>query len=91
MITPIGYKILVKPSEKTVIYSSIILTTDATDLNEKLDEGTVVGVSNNITDIKVGDTVIYGTFSGSKFGNNSLLWMEPGDVIGIRRTTHDTP
>ena len=91
-LRPLGDRILVKaeePKEKKI--GGIIIPDTA---KEKPQEGTVVAVGNGKTgkdgkvipmDVKVGDKVLYGKYSGDevKIDNEAFLIMSQDDVLGI--------
>ena len=91
-IRPLQDRVLVRRAEEeTKSAGGIILTGSA---QEKPSEGEVVAVGNgkkleNGTtlpmDIKVGDKVLFGKYSGSevKAGDETLLMMREEDIMGI--------
>jgi len=63
-IIPRGKQVLVKPDEeKSRILESGLVTPDNVEQERKA-FGVVIAVGSEITDIKKGDKVIYGTYSG---------------------------
>ena len=91
-IRPLQDRILVRRAEEeTKSAGGIILTGSA---QEKPSQGEVVAVGNGKKldngstlpmDVKVGDRVLFGKYSGSevKVGDETLLMMREGDIIGI--------
>jgi len=86
-VTPLADRVLVEAApaeEKTA--SGIIIPDTA---KEKPQRGTVVAVGNGKKDepltVKVGDSVIYGQYSGTeiKIDGNSYLIMRESDIFGI--------
>jgi len=86
-VTPLADRVLVEAApaeEKTA--SGIIIPDTA---KEKPQRGTVVAVGNGKKDepltVKVGDSVIYGQYSGTeiKVEGNSYLIMRESDIFGI--------
>lgn len=86
-VTPLADRVLVEAApaeEKTA--SGIIIPDTA---KEKPQRGTVVAVGNGKKDepltVKVGDTVIYGQYSGTeiKLNGSSYLIMRESDIFGI--------
>ncbi len=86
-VTPLADRVLVEAApaeEKTA--SGIIIPDTA---KEKPQRGTVVAVGNGKKDepltVKVGDSVIYGQYSGTeiKIEGNSYLIMRESDIFGI--------
>ncbi|MFV9925512.1 co-chaperone GroES [Francisella endosymbiont of Ornithodoros moubata] len=91
-IRPLQDRILVRRAEEeTKSAGGIILTGSA---QEKPSEGEVVAVGNGKKldngstlpmDVKVGDKVLFGKYSGSevKVGDETLLMMREEDIMGI--------
>lgn len=91
-IRPLQDRILVRRAEEeTKSAGGIILTGSA---QEKPDQGEVVAVGNGKKldngstlpiDVKVGDRVLFGKYSGSevKVGDETLLMMREEDIMGI--------
>lgn len=91
-IRPLQDRILVRRAEeKTKSAGGIILTGSA---QEKPSQGEVVAVGNGKKldngstlpmDVKVGDKVLFGKYSGSevKVGDETLLMMREEDIMGI--------
>jgi len=86
-VTPLADRVLVEAApaeEKTA--SGIIIPDTA---KEKPQRGTIVAVGNGKKDepltVKVGDSVIYGQYSGTeiKIEGNSYLIMRESDIFGI--------
>lgn len=91
-IRPLQDRILVRRAEEeTKSEGGIILTGSA---QEKPSQGEVVAVGNGKKldngstlpmDVKVGDKVLFGKYSGSevKVGDETLLMMREEDIMGI--------
>lgn len=91
-IRPLQDRILVRRAEEeTKSAGGIILTGNA---QEKPSQGEVVAVGNGKKldngstlpmDVKVGDRVLFGKYSGSevKVGDETLLMMREEDIMGI--------
>ncbi|AIT09902.1 molecular chaperone GroES [Candidatus Francisella endociliophora] len=91
-IRPLQDRVLVRRAEEeTKSAGGIILTGSA---QEKPSEGEVVAVGNGKKldngstqpmDVKVGDKVLFGKYSGSevKAGDETLLMMREEDIMGI--------
>ena len=90
-ITPLSDRVLIKPVEKGAKKSGIIIPDTA---KEKPQEGKVVAVGKGKTtedgkvlpmDVKVGDRVLYGKYSGTeiKLDDEDHVIMEQGDILGI--------
>ena len=86
-IKPLADRVLVEPMEaETKTASGIIIPDNA---KEKPQKGTVVAVGNGKKDepltVKVGDTVLYGKYSGSeiKLDGKDYLMMREDDIMAI--------
>ncbi|MCF6242329.1 MAG: co-chaperone GroES [Bacteroidales bacterium] len=86
-IKPLGNRVLIEPSvseEKTA--SGIIIPDTA---KEKQQSGIVLAVGSgskdNPMEVKVGDKVIYGKFSGTEIEHNGkeYLILEQADILAI--------
>ena len=91
-IRPLGDRILVKTEEPKEKKIGGIIIPDT--VKEKPQEGTVVAAGKGKVDqngkiipmdVKVGDKVLYGKYSGSevKIDNEAYLIMSQEDVLGI--------
>ncbi|MEJ6749058.1 MAG: co-chaperone GroES [Flavobacteriales bacterium] len=86
-ITPLSDRVLIKVSEaETKTASGIIIPDNA---QEKPQKGTVVaagkGTKDNPITVKVGDTVLYGKFSGTelKHDGEEFIIMREADIFAI--------
>ena len=83
---PYGPRILVTPVEtpKEEVSASGIITAINAEV-EKPTRGVIVAVSDEVTNLKVGDLVSYGFHSGReiKVDHVKYLLMRDGDVDGI--------
>ena len=86
-ITPLADRVLIKVSEaETKTASGIIIPDNA---QEKPQKGTVVstgkGTKENPITLKVGDTVLYGKFSGTelKHEGEEFIIMRESDIFAI--------
>tara|TARA_B100000700_G_C14720111_1_gene703283 strand:+ start:406 stop:681 length:276 start_codon:yes stop_codon:yes gene_type:complete len=86
-IKPLADRVLVEPVEaETKTASGIIIPDNA---KEKPQKGKVMavgkGTKENPTTVKVGDTVLYGKYSGTelKFEGNDYLIMSEKDILAI--------
>lgn len=86
-IKPLADRVLVEPKEAETKTASGIFIPDTA--KEKPQQGTVVAVGNGKKDepmeLKVGDTVLYGKYSGTEIsvdGKNYLM-MRQSDVLAI--------
>jgi len=90
-IKPLHDRVIIELIEETKTYNGIIIP--ETVSGDKPQRGTVVAVgpgkieNNQIRnlEVKVGDTVLFGKYSGSeiKLENKKYLVMREEDVIGI--------
>ena len=86
-IKPLADRVLVEPGEaETKTAAGIIIPDNA---KEKPQKGKVVAVGNGTKDepltVKVGDTVLYGKYSGTelKLEGNDYLIMRESDILAI--------
>jgi len=86
-IQPLADRVLIEPSAaETTTASGIIIPDNA---KEKPQKGTVVAVGTGKKDepltVKVGDTVLYGKYSGTelKFEGKDYLMMRESDILAI--------
>jgi chaperonin GroES len=91
-ITPLGDRVLVKPSTGEEVSAGGIVLPDTA--REKPQEGTVVAVGNGrvlddgtvvAMEVKTGDKVIYGKYSGTeiKIGDEDHLILTERDILGV--------
>lgn len=86
-IKPLADRVLVEPAAaETTTASGIIIPDNA---KEKPQKGTVVAIGTGKKDepltVKVGDTVLYGKYSGTelKFEGKDYLMMREADILAI--------
>ena len=86
-IKPLADRVLIEPMKaETKTASGIIIPDNA---KEKPQKATVVAVGNGTKDhsmtVKVGDTVLYGKYSGTelKFEGKDYLIMSEKDILAI--------
>jgi chaperonin GroES len=86
-ITPLADRVVIAPlAAETTTASGIIIPDTA---KEKPQKGIVVSVGSGTKDnpitVKVGDTVLYGKYSGTelKFESNDYLIMRESDILAI--------
>lgn len=86
-IKPLADRVLIEPVEaETTTASGIIIPDNA---KEKPQKGNVVAVGNGTKDepltVKVGDTVLYGKYSGTelKLDGKDYLIMRESDILAI--------
>ena len=86
-IKPLADRVLVEPLEAETKTASGIIIPDSA--KEKPQKGNVVAVGVGTKEIpitvKVGDTVLYGKYSGTelKLENNDYLIMRESDILAI--------
>mgnify|MGYP001329499898 FL=1 len=86
-IKPLADRVLVEPLEEETKTASGIIIPDSA--KEKPQKGNVVavgvGTKENPITVKVGDTVLYGKYSGTelKLENNDYLIMRESDILAI--------
>ena len=86
-IKPLGDRVLVEHAPAEVKTSSGIIIPDTAQ--EKPQRGRVIAIGNGKKDdpltVKVGDTVLYGKYSGTefKFEDKDLLIMKESDIYAI--------
>lgn len=83
--TPLGKRILIQREEETNTTASGIIIPD--NAKEKPSYGTVVAVSEEVTSIKVGDTVVFGKYAGSELTLEGSVYLviEQDDILGIMK------
>ena len=86
-IKPLADRVVVEPaSAETTTASGIIIPDTA---QEKPQKGKVVAIGNGKKDeplpVKVGDTILYGKYSGSelKYEGKDLMIMRESDILAI--------
>ena len=86
-IKPLADRVLVKVSEAETTTASGIIIPDTAQ--EKPQKGTIAavgkGTKDNPVTVKVGDTVLYGKYSGTelKHNNEDYLIMKESDIFAI--------
>ncbi len=86
-IKPLADRVLVQPAEAEVKTASGLYIPDSA--KEKPQKGTVIAVGNGKKDepltVKVGDTVLYGKYSGTELSveGNEYLIMRESDIFAI--------
>jgi chaperonin GroES len=81
--TPLGKRVLVKRVEEANTTSSGIIIPD--NAKEKPSRGEVVAVSNEVTELKNGDSVLFGKYAGNEvtFDGTAYIVLETDDIFGI--------
>lgn len=81
--TPLNKRVLIKCANETKTTASGIIIPD--NAKEKPQQGEVFAVAKDISDIKVGDKVVFGKYAGSeiKLENENYLILSYEDILGI--------
>jgi len=86
-IKPLSDRVLVEPAQAETKTASGIIIPDTAQ--EKPQKGTIVAVGNGKVDepltVKVGDTVLYGKYSGTelKLEGKDYMIMRESDILAI--------
>ncbi len=91
-IKPLGNRVVIEPIEEEEIKKGKIIIPDTA--KEKPQQGKVVSVGTGKTDsdgkkippeVKVGDTVLYGKYSGTEIEmeNKKYLILEESDILAV--------
>ena len=86
-ITPLADRVLVEPAAAETTTTSGIIIPDTAQ--EKPQKGTIVAIGSGKKDepitVKVGDTVLYGKYSGTelKLEGKDFLIMREADILAI--------
>ncbi|MCW7475368.1 co-chaperone GroES [Leptospira levettii] len=90
-IKPLGDRVVVEPKNESEEKIGSIIVPDTA--KEKPQEGKVIAVGQGRyedgklvpLEVKVGDTVLYGKYSGTeiKQGGKELLIIREGDILGV--------
>jgi chaperonin GroES len=80
---PLGKRVLIKRVEEANTTASGIIIPD--NAQEKPSRGEVVAVSSEVSELKCGDVVLFGKFSGSEVSldGTKYLVLEVEDILGI--------
>jgi len=81
---PLGDRVLVERVEETNTTASGIIIPD--NAKEKPSEGKVLAVGSDVEEVKEGDTVVFGKYSGTELvlDGNEYLVLEVSDILGIK-------
>jgi len=80
---PLGDRLLVeRVEEPTTTASGIIIPDNA---KEKPSRGKVLAIGNDVEDVNVDDTVVFGKYAGTDLvlDGNEYLVLEVSDVLGV--------
>ena len=80
---PLGERVLVERVEEVSTTASGIIIPDSA--KDKPSQGTVIAIGNDVEEIKVGDTIVFGKYSGNEItlDNKEYIIMEESDALGI--------
>lgn len=80
---PLGNRVLVERTEDAKTTASGIIIPD--NAKEKPSQGKIVAVGGDVEVISVGDTVVFGKYSGNDItlDGTDYLIMEADDIFGI--------
>lgn len=80
---PLGKRVLIKRVEEANTTASGIIIPD--NAQEKPSKGEVVALSSEVSELKCGDVVLFGKFSGSEVSLEGAKYivMETEDIFGI--------
>ncbi len=80
---PLGDRLLVKTVEEANTTASGIIIPD--NAKEKPNRAEVVAVGSEVEDVNVGDTVVYGKYSGTELvlDGSEYIVLELSDVLGV--------
>jgi len=80
---PLGDRILVKTVEESNTTASGIIIPD--NAKEKPNRAEVIAIGTDVEDVKVGDTVVYGKYSGTELvlDGSDYIVLEVSDVLGV--------
>ncbi len=81
---PLGDRVLVERVEETNTTASGIIIPD--NAKEKPSEGKVLAVGSDVEEVKEGDVVVFGKYSGTELvlDGNEYLVLEVSDILGIK-------
>lgn len=80
---PLGNRVLLERQEEATKTASGIIIPD--NAKEKPSQGSVVAISDEVENIKVGDSVVFGKYSGTELTleAKTYLVIEIDDILGI--------
>lgn len=80
---PLGNRVLVERKEDAQTTASGIIIPD--NAKEKPSQGTIVAVGGDVEEISVGDSVVFGKYSGNelRLDGTDYLVMDADDIFGI--------
>ncbi len=80
---PLGERLLVERVEEESTTASGIIIPDSA--KEKPSKAKVLAIGNDVEDVNVGDTVVFGKYSGTELSleDKEYLVLEISDVLGV--------
>ncbi|UFH58864.1 co-chaperone GroES [Sulfurovum mangrovi] len=80
---PLGDRLLVERVEEVSTTASGIIIPD--NAKDKPSQGTVIAIGSDVEEINVGDTIVFGKYSGTEITIDSKVYliMEQSDALGI--------
>jgi chaperonin GroES len=80
---PLGDRVLVERGEETNTTASGIIIPD--NAKEKPSQAKVVAVSSEVEDVKEGDVVVFGKYSGTELAleGKEYLVLDTSDILGV--------
>lgn len=80
---PLGNRVLVERKEDAQTTASGIIIPD--NAKEKPSQGTIVAVGGDVEEISVGDSVVFGKYSGNELAldGTDYLILDADDIFGI--------
>ena len=80
---PLGKRVLVKRVEETNTTSSGIIIPD--NAKEKPSRGNIMAVSSEVKELKKGDEVVFGKYSGNEVSIDGAVYivLDTDDIFGI--------
>jgi len=80
-IQPLGTRVLVEPIEAEAKTASGIIIPDSAQ--EKPEQAKVLAIGSDVEQIKIGDTVLYGKYTGTElnYENKNYLMLEISDIL----------
>ena len=80
---PLGKRVLVQRVEETNTTASGIIIPD--NAKEKPSQAKVVAISSEVEDVKEGDTVVFGKYSGTELTLEGVeyLVLDTSDILGV--------
>jgi chaperonin GroES len=80
---PLGKRVLVQRLEEATTTASGIIIPD--NAKEKPSQGTVIAVSDKVSNVEIGNVVVFGKYSGTELTleSKTYLVITTSDLLGI--------